>query len=220
MNIWNILAYVVVVGCLSTQASFAIAAQDDESICGTHSVTFQPGQSSGVLHSCTLLYRATQADYVYRDGNPIMIDGNIAVRQFAAKKMMLSLKIGVMDIGLVPNALYTRPYFAYFQTPNATTAKSSIKTGDGDEGFRLIVFDFNDTTEKLLLEMLKSGKVTIGFNRKKDGSDVLVPIDLKVFDTEYPDSGKVVRKYSNEAITQFAGCYKELLKQGIVESSK
>lgn len=219
MNIWNILACAVVVGCLSTQASFAIAAQDDESIYGTHSVVFQPGQSSGVLHSCTLVYRATQADYAYRNGNPIMIDGNIGVRQFDAKNMILTLKIGVLDVG-VPNAEFTRPYFAYLQTPMATTAKSRSKTVDGDEGFRLIGIDLNDTTNKLLFEMLESEKVTIGFNRRKDGLDVLVPIDLTVFDAEYPGSGKVVRKHSNEAITQFLGCYKELLEQGLSESPK
>jgi len=63
-------------------------------------------------------------------------------------------------------------------------------------------------------------RVTIGFNREKGGLDVLVPIDLKVFDAEYSDSGKVVRKRSNEAITQFLGCYKELLEQGLSKSSK
>lgn len=127
-------------------------------------------------------------DYAYRNGNSIMIDGNIGVRQFDAK-MILTLKIGVMDIG-VPNAPFTRPYFAYLQTPDATTAKSRSETRDGDEGFRLIAIGLNDTTGKLLLEMLESGKVTIGFNRKKDGLDVLLPIDLKVFDAEYPNSGR------------------------------
>lgn len=214
MNIWNIFTYAVVIGCLSSQASFAVAAQDEEPIYGTHSVEFQPGQSSGRLHSCMLVYRVTQADYAYRNGSPIMIDGNIGIRQFDAKKMLLTLKIGVMDIG-VPDALYTRPYFAYLQTPNATTAKSRCEIGDGDEGFRLITMGLDDITNKLLFEMLESGKVTLGFNRKKDGLDVLVPIDLKVLDTKYPDSGKIARKRSDEAITQFLGCYKELLGQGI-----
>jgi len=217
MNVWIILARAVVIGCLSTQASAAIA-QDDDSIFGTHGVVFQPGQSSGILHSCTLVYRAAQADYAYRNGSPVMIVGSIGVRQFDAK-MILTLKIGVKDID-VPNAPFTRPFFAYLQTLNATTAKSRSETRDGDEGFRLIAIGLNDTTSKLLLEMLGSGKVTIGFNRKKNGLDVLVPIDLNVFDAEYPDSGKVVRKRSNEAITRFLGCYKVLLEQVVSKSSK
>lgn len=209
MNVWDILARAIVIVCLSAQVSFAIA-QDDDSIYGTHSVVFQPVQSGGVLLSCTLVYRAVQADYAYRNGSPTMIVGNIGVSQFDAN-MFLTLKIGVKDIN-VPNAPFTRPYFAYLQTPKATTAKSHYKAGDGDEGFRLIAVGLNDTTTKLIIEMLDTGKVTIGFNRKKDGWDVLAPIDLEVFDAEYPDSGKVVRKRSNEAITQFLGCFKEILQ--------
>ena len=209
MNIWNSLVCVVVVGFLSTQVNFAIA-QDDESIYGTYSVVFQTGQSGGELHSCTMVYTAMQADYAYKNGNPIMINGNISLRQFNGKNMILTMKIGVKDFG-APNSQFTRPYFAYLQTPNVTTVKSSTKIGDGDEGYRLIVIDINDTTEKLLIEMLESGKVTIGFNREKGGLDVIVPIDLKVFDAEYQSSGKVIRKRSDETIIQFIGCYKELL---------
>jgi len=216
MNIRNSLACLFVIGFFSIQVDFAIAL-DDESIYGTQSVVFQAGQSGGALHSCTMIYRAVQADYAYKNGDPVMINGNISFRQFDGKNMMLTLKIGVMDIG-IPNAKFTRPYFAYLQTPNATTAKSTIKTGDGDEGYRLIVIDINDTTNKLLVEMLASGKVTIGFNRKKDGLDVIVPIDLKVFDAEYLSSGKVIRKRSDETITQFLLCFKELLEKGTSKS--
>jgi len=69
----------------------------------------------------------------------------------------------------------------------------------------------------LLIEMLTSGKVTIGFNRKKGGLDVIVPIDLKVFDAEYQSSGKVIRKRSNETITQFIGCYRALLEMSLLQ---
>lgn len=216
MNAWSIVSCATVIGCLSIQPSFALN-QTDDSIFGTHSVVFQPGQSNGVLHSCTLTYRATQADYAYRKGSPILIVGNIGIRQFDTK-MIMTLKIGVMDID-VPNALFTRPYFAYLQTPNATMAKSSSKAMDGEKGFRLIAIGLNDTTGKLLLEMLESGKVTIGFNRMKDGLDVLVPVDLTVFDAEYLSSGKVIRKHSNEAISQFLACNKELLRHGSSKSS-
>lgn len=215
MNVWNLPARLVVIGCLSAQAGFAIA-QDDDSIYGTHSVTFQPTRSSGVLKGCALLYRAVQADYVYQNGKPVVIVGNIGVHQSDAK-MGLTLKIGVKDLD-VPSAPFTRPYFAYLQTTNVTTVKSTQKTFDGDEGFRFVVVGLNEASSKLLLEMLESGKVTIGFNRHKGGLDVLVPIDLKVFDAEYPSSGNVVRKRSNEAITEFLGCYKELLEQGISKS--
>ena len=217
MKVWNIIARAIVTVYLSAQVSLAVA-QDDNLIYGTHSVVFQPGQSSGVLHSCTLVYRTVQADYAYRNGSPVVIVGNIGVRQFDAK-MVLTLKIGVKDLA-VQNAPFTRPYFAYLQTPNATTAKSVHITDDGDEGFRLITVGLSEASNNLLIEMLQSGKVTIGFNREKGGLDVLVPIDLTVLDAEYPGSGKVVRKRSNETITRFIGCYEDLLNQDISNTSK
>lgn len=216
MNAWQRLALAVVIGWLTAQASFAIA-QDDASIYGTHSVVFQPVRSSGVLRSCTLVYRAVQADYAYRDGSPIVIVGNIGVHQDA--NMILALKIGVKDLD-VPNAPFTRPYFAYLQTANLTTARSRHEALDGDEGFRLIAVDLSEASTKLLFEMLDTGKVTIGFNRNKNGIDVLVPIDLKVFDAEPLPPQSFRRKRSDDAITQFLGCFHEILEQGISKQPK
>ena len=191
-------------------------AQDDASIYGTHSVVFQPVQSGGVLHSCTLVYRAVHADYAYRNGSPIVIVGNIGVHQQDAN-MILVLKIGVKD---VPNAPFTRPYFGYLQTANATTAKGRSDAHDGDEGFRLIAVGLDDVSIKLIFEMLDAGKVIIGFNRNKNGIDVLVPIDLKVFDAEPLPPQSFRRKRSDEANTQFLGCFKEILQQGISKLPK
>lgn len=217
MNAWQRLARAVVIGCLSAHAHFAMA-QDDASIYGTHSVVFQPVQSGGVLHSCTLVYRAVQADYAYRNGSPIVIVGNIGVHQQDAN-MILVLKIGVKDLD-VPNAPFTRPYFGYLQTANATTAKGRSDAHDGDEGFRLIAVGLDDVSIKLIFEMLDAGKVIIGFNRNKNGIDVLVPIDLKVFDAEPLPPQSFRRKRSDEANTQFLGCFKEILQQGISKLPK
>jgi hypothetical protein len=68
--------------------------------------------------------------------------------------------------------------------------------------------------------MLDTGKVTIGFNRNKDGIDVLVPIDLKVYDAEPVTPQSFRRKRSDEAITQFLGCFQEILDQGISKLPK
>ena len=68
--------------------------------------------------------------------------------------------------------------------------------------------------------MLDAGKVIIGFNRNKNGIDVLVPIDLKVFDAEPLPPQSFRRKRSDEANTQFLGCFKEILQQGISKLPK
>jgi hypothetical protein len=39
------------------------------------------------------------------------------------------------------------------------------------------------------------GNVTIGYNRRKGGADVLVPLDLSVVDSEYTADQRVIRKH-------------------------
>lgn len=207
MNARKVLSLAVAIGCLGSQASFA---QVDDSIYGTHAVVFQPIQRSGALTGCSLVYRAVQADRVYQEGEPVIIVGSISVQRFP-KNTAVGLKVGLKNF----TEPLTRPYFAYLQTPNATTAKSRHEMLDGEEGFRLIAMGLDDAVMNVLLEMLEVGEVTIGFNRWKDGMDVLVPIDLKVFDAEPLPSQTFRRKRSPDAIKQFLGCFKKFLEQGI-----
>lgn len=217
MNAWSSFHRVALIGYLAFQACFAVA-QDDHSMIGTHSVIYQPGQIGGVLQSCTLVFRAVQSDFAYQKGGLTLIVGNIGVQRFGGK-LMMNIKIGTREIE-VPGSLYTRPFFAYLQTDNATTANCRFESMDGEEGFRLLAISLDPTSSKLLLEMLETGKVTIGFNRIKGGLDVLVPLDLTVYDSDYSESGIVTRKRSNMAITQFLNGYKTILEQTISKSPK
>ena len=186
-------------------------ALDDDSIIGTHSVKFQPIQVGGELQGCTLVYMAVQYDSAYLDGSPVVIVGNIGIGQFGAN-LILTLKVGVKN--LVGNGPIVRPNFAYLQTKSYSTAKVKQKAMNGDEGFRLYAYSlFDPTVLNLYGEIMDSGKVTVGFNRKKGGMDVLVPIDLSVSDVEYLDGDKVVRKRSNEAVSNFVTCSTTLLNQ-------
>lgn len=188
-----------------------VYAQDDDSIYGTHSVVFQPVQISGELQGCTLVYKAVQSDSAYLGGKPVVIVGNIGIRQYGAK-LILTLKIGVK--ALVGNESFVRPNFAYLQTKSHSTAKANQQMRDGDKGFRLYVYSLYDTpVMDLYGEMMDSRKVTVAFNRKKGGMDVLVPVDLDVIDAEYLGGDKVVRKRSEETILSFAGCSSTLAKQ-------
>ena len=193
--------------------SFATLANalDDDSIIGTHSVSFQPIQVGGELQGCTLVYMAVQYDGAYPDGKPVVIVGNIGINQFGAN-VILTLKVGVKN--LVGNGTIVRPNFAYLQTKSYSTAKVKQKAMNGDEGFRLYAYSlFDSTVINLYGEIIDSGKVTVAFNRKKGGMDVLVPIDLSVSDVEYLDGDKVVRKRSNEAVSNFAICSTTLQNQ-------
>ena len=186
-------------------------ALDDDSIIGTHSVKFQPIQVGGELQGCTLVYMAVQYDSAYLDGSPVVIVGNIGIGQFGAN-LILTLKVGVKN--LVGNGTIVRPNFAYLQTKSYSTAKVKQQAANGNEGFRLYTYSlFDPTVLNLYKEIMDSGKVTVGFNRKKGGMDVLVPIDLSVSDVEYLDGDKVVRKRSNDAMSNYAICSTTLLNQ-------
>ena len=189
---------------------FAVT-QDDDSIYGTHSVGFQPIQAGGELQGCSLVYKVVQADSVYLRGNPVVIIGNISIGQ-AGANLGLSLKIGVQE--LVGNHQFIRPNFAYLQTKSYSTAKAQQQTFDGETGFSLFVYSLYDKSVMgLFEEMMDLGKVTIAFNRTKNGMDVLVPVDFDVIDADYLDGARVVRKRSKATQTNFMSCFATLVKQ-------
>lgn len=186
-------------------------AQEDDSIYGTHSVVFQPVQVGGELQGCTLVYRAVQADSAYLGGKPVVIVGNIGVGQFGAV-LALTMKVGVKE--LVGDHPFVRPNFAYLQTKSHSTAKAKQQTRDGDEGFSLFIYSLYDSSVMdLFTEMMDSRKVTVVFNRRKNGIDVLVPVDLDVIDAEYPGGDSVVRKRSKETVLNFSDCFLTLVNQ-------
>ncbi len=63
-----------------------------------------------------------------------------------------------------------------FQTPHGTTAESKFGQNDSEPGFRLFVYQLNEDILNVHIDILNGEPVTIGFNRKKDGLDVLVPL--------------------------------------------
>jgi len=201
-----------VMTCAVLNIGFNLAyAQDDDSIYGTHSVVFQPVQVGGEVQGCTLVYRAAQADSAYLGGKPVVIVGNIGIAQFGTG-LWLTLKVGVKE--LVGDHPFVRPNFAYLQTKSHSTAKAKQQTRDGADGFSLFVYSLYDSSVMALYgEMMDLRKVTIAFNRKKNGMDVLVPVDFDVIDAKYPGGDKVVRKRSSDTMANFAGCSTTLAKQ-------
>lgn len=210
MKAVKFFSYAAAMLCFSAQASVALA-QGDDSIFGTHSVVFQPLQVGGELQGCTLVYRAVQTDSAYLGGKSIVIVGNIGIIQFGAN-LRLKLKVGVKE--LVGNRPFVRPNFAYLQTKSHSTAKAKQKAIDGDEGFSLFVYSLYDPSVlALYVEMMDLGKVTVAFNREKNGIDVLVPVDLDVIDAKYPGGDSVVRQRSKKTLANFSDCSLTLMNQ-------
>lgn len=198
--------------------SGVVLAQSEESLYGTNQVYFEPSLSNGELKSCALVYQAVQPDHRYKNGKPILIVGNIGVSSFNSD-LIYMFKIGIKDLDSQESQQLASPNFAYLQVGSKTTVKFQQKSMDGDNGFRLIAFQFNESSSKFITEMIDSGMVTIGFNRSKNGLDVLVPIDLRVSETTYSESS-VIRKRSDVATNGFTDCYLKLIKQTLTHANK
>ncbi|MFZ5523266.1 MAG: hypothetical protein ACOY9D_04160 [Pseudomonadota bacterium] len=188
-----------------------LACAQDDSIYGTVKVTYQPVLSLGNTWGCTFVYAAVYPDSVYLKGTPVAIDGNISLFQFG-EKLGLQLKIGVKKLAGVGSI--KPPNYAYLETDNYSTAKARQVIRDGDAGYRLFdYFLYDSSVIGVYNEMLASGKVTIAFNRKKDGMDVLVPVDLRVIDSEVLKKKKVHREISDKSLHAFAECAAKLTYQ-------
>lgn len=193
-------------------------AQTDDSIAGTHAVTFQPTQVGGTLVGCALVYRVVQFDHAYLGGQPIVAVGNIGIHQ-SGGTMALTLKVGVKPI--TGSSPFVSPTFAYLQTKSVSTAKVKQKAREVEKGFRYIVYSFFEPpVQQVINDMLESGKVTLAFNRKVNGMDVFVPIDFSVIDATYPGGNKVARVKSKETMNDFSVCYQKLLDQALVSLDK
>ncbi|MGC2049455.1 MAG: hypothetical protein WA635_12700 [Gallionella sp.] len=202
-------------GLMVAAALFAstsgLAYAQDDSIYGTVKVTFQPVQTLGETWGCTFVYSAVYPDSVYLKGTPVAIDGNISLLQFG-EKLGLQLKIGVKKLAGVGSI--KPPNFAYLKTDNYSTAKAKQVIQDGDAGHRLFDYSlYESSVIGVYNEMLESGKVTIAFNRKQDGMDVLVPVDLRVKDSEVLKKKKVNRDISDKSLHDFAECAAKLSYQ-------
>ena len=160
------------------------------------------------------MYRAVYKDYATRKGNLVTIVGNIAyVRNKQRSNITLSLKIGMVD-SLDPKGKPEPPFFAYLQTPHGTTAGSKAIQFDSDTpGFRNFVYQFDGDTLKVYEDILSGAPVTIGFNRRKGGLDVLVPLDLKVADSTIAADSSFKRRRSDDMLDQFSVCGLEVTNQ-------
>ena len=159
------------------------------------------------------MYRVVGQDHAYRKGNLTSLAGGIT---YATNKnrtnAALSLKIGMID-SLDPKAKPEPPFFAYLETPHGTTGRGKFVQVDGEPGFRLFIYQLDGDILKVYEDILNGAPVTIGFNRRKSGLDVLVPLDLRVAETTVSADGSFERRRSGEMLDQFAVCTLEVTKQ-------
>jgi hypothetical protein len=187
--------------------SFNLYAQSDSST-GTIFVNHNQIQASGDLVGCELEFLATVKDVVYLNGNLIAVNGSIGVNN-TNNGLIFSLKIGLKD--LAADSSFLRPTFAYIQTENYSTAKTKQISYDADNGYRLIAYNATDSTIlKVLMEIMDNKKVSVCYNRRTKGRDVIVPIDMTVSSAKISDIAVINRQHSQKALLGFSSCMKSV----------
>lgn len=184
------------------------AAQNYTYLAGTYSVEFYPIQVGGVVHGCTLEYKAMSLDHAYRHGKPVFVIGYIAyMSNFVGDTASLLLKVGTRPFLPEPDGNpMTPPYFAYIQTKDATTAKSEFSTDASELGYRTFRYQLDMSTAKVIVAITTGEPISLGFNREKNGLDTLVALDLNVEDSESVD-GVIKPKRSTKTVDQFRACF-------------
>lgn len=201
----------IIIGGMLTCVTLGAAAADD-TIFGTHWAKFQPVQIGGVLQGCELTFVTVTADHIYLKGNYVAINGSILLQGDEDGSLALILKVGLKDITL--GHPFERPEFAYLQAANFSTAKTKHQSFNGEEGYKLFVYNALDTSiAEILGELMSTGKITIGYNRNSGGKDVLVPLDLMVVDSEYTADQKVLRKRSPDIMLGFLDCTEKVMNR-------
>ena len=77
----------------------------------------------------------------------------------------------------------------------------------------MFIYELNGAAVNVYADILHGEPVMIGFNRKKDGLDVLVPLDLHIVDTSVSRDGSTVRRQSVEMLVNFSACASGVIKQ-------
>lgn len=192
-------------------AALGQAATSDQDLSGTFSTSHQRQQRQGVLDGCLVEFSVVFQDFKYRQGAAQQAVGSFAMFVGSPKKAYVSVKLGVRQIANGTAGPVEAPAFAYLQTKGHSTAKTMKLAGDSDvKGYRLWVTPMSEDVSGLLGDLMTGQAVSIAFNRKTGGTDLIVPIDLSVTETKVEASGAMVKIRGNETIEGLQSCFVEL----------
>jgi hypothetical protein len=179
-------------------------------IAGTQRVFAQPTMLGGKLSGCSLIFEAMTRDFTYRQGQFIKVDGSIGIMVIGGAPGAI-LKVVVNEIN--PPSLTFKPSppsRAYLLGPRFDTNLDSLISADESDtpGSLFSVFQASPTLE-ITLAALQSKKITIAFNKKGGPTDIQLPLELDVAQTD--EAGKRIR--SDEAVNDFTQCVLTLVEQ-------
>lgn len=177
---------------------------------GTYKVEFQPRNISGIPIGCALVYNAIALDTAYMNGQAVMLDGTFGyiagTKEHPEKKV--TLKVGLKDYLGDTFGEIKMPHFAYLQSAHGTTANSKFVAKEGEQGYKMFIIHENEETSALLADIMEGLPITLGYNRREGGMDVLVDLDLSVSGVD----AQLKSLHSTLAVDKFTSCMKKLDK--------
>jgi hypothetical protein len=183
-----------------------------DKLVGTLRVYAQPYMIEGKLSGCQYVFETIIRDWSYREGQPLKVTGSVAIMGLGGS-IGTTLKVVVNEVRsaddfrltLVPSP----PSRAYLIDREMKTNVSSLIDARQSDTPGSLFSVFSPTpTMGMILEGMESKKITLAFNQKDGRSDLQLPIDLTVEQTD--DEGKRTR--SEQATIDFATCTQRLIE--------
>jgi hypothetical protein len=181
---------------------------------GTYAVIFTPLKSGGKLTACTLNFTAGFEDRTHLNSKQYVLNGHVGVYSQNNNNLAFIQKTGFADVSIAPLKI-EKPYSAYVETKNKSTASLDKKTFTGDNNFLFSVASLDETALDLIEEMHESKSLRVGFNRTKGGIDFLVPIDLRVSGSTMQQDGSYRHTFSDSTTVDYIECITRLVSETI-----
>ena len=167
--------------------------------------------NQGKLTSCGIQFASYIKDFAYHQGQRYYITGSFGIRKTNENGAVIFLKLitdKVDSLGKLSNKP-EKPNFAYLKSSkNLTTAKSVIQQFDGESGSLLTAYKLDKQSSDLMLDMSFTNKISVVFNRTRNGQDIEVPIDLNVESID--GLGKVINNLNT--MNTYKNCMDEFVK--------
>jgi hypothetical protein len=196
--------------------SAPVHASAIENLVGTMFVKFIEQRREGQREGCSMEYRSLFRDHTYAQGALYTLFGSFSVTLHSSGLPLMGLKVGTQrlvaktdrtGLELTPES----PHFAYLSNDNGVSNPTAIidSMNSDTEGAKFFVFDFfSDESSDLIVGLSSSRKLNVVFNRRKNGPDLSIPLDLTVISTS--KEGK--RTTSPREVLAFDKCVLGLLK--------
>lgn len=174
---------------------------------GTTYVVPMNQSSAGTVNGCGFEFKAMAFDTAYKRGAPIVINGSFAASKLDAEGIYFTYKLGTFNLtdnGLQPEA----PHYAWIKLGDVMVKPERTIRGES-EGYKLYLSKLPEDASGAFDAVIAQGPVSVGFNRKEGGLDVVVPLDLSVRDTKM--ESQVVRVRDRKLGEGFSQCLRQLL---------